>query len=212
MSRPTLSELTDIWRYTYARSAHFEVVSNLWVLEKLDGPEEMMGPLRRAVVGSTVVSYARPFTASQIDKKTRIRALQDAPLPPDLGLREEHERILYLRDKAIGHKDATEWKTGVPGPNRVIVRRKKAGGFDIHTVTLEGFDEIVVGRLKLLCAHYITHCESKLSPFMKKYGAEFTALASGDYELRVVGAPHPWIVPIAPTLALTARDNVTKSK
>jgi len=102
---------------------------------------------------------------------------------------------LKLRDKVMGHKDATPAKGDSTTPNVMIIRRDPTG-FDLHTVIIEGMEAATRREMKGLCAHFVAHCESQVRPIIAQYGPEIMRRPIGAYELLVTEPPDDWIRPL----------------
>jgi hypothetical protein len=142
---PTAEELASLWLYTYSRASLLEAES--WI-DVLSASAADSTPVARALSCSIVVSYARPFTKSQVTKDKRVIPLGDVEPPHELA--STHCIMLKLRDKVIGHKDAIPAAGDSVTPNIVLLKRDSCG-FDIHTVIVTGVDLDLLTELKSLC-------------------------------------------------------------
>lgn len=184
--RPTAQDLFNIWRYAYSRSSFLE--AETWIVAMQHVPAE--SPLMRSLICSAVVSYARPFTKSQITSDKRVVPLRGILAPPDLT--PTHEIILKLRDKVIGHKDAIPEKKDPSTPNIVLIKRD-ASGFDLDTVEVKAMAPEVQAQVKSLCCFFVKHCESHLKALVDRYTVEVMRHPIGLYKLIVSEPPSPWI-------------------
>lgn len=184
--RPTHDELKSVWLHSYSRSALLEVEQWIDTMKRVDPKASEM----RALVCASVVAYARPFTISQVTANERVVPLAGVAPPAELSA--THEMILKLRNKVMGHKDAVPAKGDVATPNIVLLRRD-ATGFNLHTIIIEGMTEKNQTEVKRLCHYFIAYSESKIQPIIDRYGAEVMNNPLGMYELVVSDAPDPWI-------------------
>jgi hypothetical protein len=184
--RPSHEELKQLWIYSCARGSLHEAE------EWLDAMEHTVPNTSqfRALVTAAVVAYARPFTKSQVTSNERIVPLKDVSAP--LELKDAHILMLDLRDKVIGHKDATPAKADATTPNIIIIQRD-ATGFDLHTMMVKSMKPDVVKNVKILCAHFVAHCETQLRPIMERLGPAIVHFPIGRYELLVTEPPNDWI-------------------
>lgn len=116
--------------------------------------------------------------------------LKGIPPPPDLGA--THAMILKLRDKVMGHKDATPANGDAASPNIMLIRRD-ATGFNLHTIIIEGMTAETQKEMTGLCSHFVAHCESQVGPIIARYGPEVMSRPIGEYELLVAEPPNDWI-------------------
>ncbi len=135
---------------------------------------------------SIVVAYARPFTKSQITSDIRLIPLKDVHPPSKLA--STHRMVLELRDKVFGHKDAVPSKAHTTTPNIVLIRRMPSD-FQFHAVIVDEILPSLLLEIKELCSFFVTHCESRLAPFIDRYRAEIMQHPEGFYEL-VIGEPR----------------------
>ena len=190
--QPSPEEQIDIWRYAYARSSMNEAKATFELLISNKGLDRTT---RRGLICAAIVSYARPFTAWQVSKSKRMVPLQDAP-PVSDKLRVTHHDYLELRDKVVGHKDATPGPGRVGHPN-VVLLEIDAKGYDLHTTEFDVSDA-VLQELATLASLFIAHCEEKLIPLMTKFKAELKALEPGTYLVAPTEPPDAWIRRIPP--------------
>ena len=186
--RPSHQELKDLWLYSYSRGSLLEADQWLNVMDQTD----LESPQTSALVCATVVAYARPFTISQVTGKERVVPLKGVSPPSHLSA--SHEMVLKLRDKVIGHKDATVAKGDTATPNIILVNRD-ATGFDIHTIIVRGMAPNIRKELKSLCSHFVAYCEAQIRPLFTRYGQEIMRHPIGVYELLVTEGPDDWIQP-----------------
>lgn len=192
--RPTHDELKSIWLHSYSRSSLLEAQQWIDTMARIN-PK---APEMRALVCATVISYARPFTISQVTAKERVVPLAGVAPPQELAA--AHEMVLKLRNKVMGHKDAIPAKGDAVSPNIVLLRRD-ATGFDLHTVIIEGMTDKNQDEVRKLCQHFTAYCESKIRPIIDHYGDEVMKYPPGMYELVVCDAPDPWVRAFAPKAA-----------
>lgn len=188
--RPSLNELIDLWRYTYARSSLIEAKEWLEIMHQ--NFSELFSPVFRSLTCSTVIAYARPFTKSQVTKTIRLVPLKD--ISPPLNLTNMHEKTLEMRDKVFGHKDATKLEEDIDSPNKVIIKRDSQE-IILHNLWAVGVDIDFLQKLKSLCDFFQKHCESKINPLIFKYGKEILSQPLGSYELLINESPMPWFMP-----------------
>jgi hypothetical protein len=184
--RPSHDELKSLWIYSYSRASLLE--AQQW-LDSMDHTDPK-SPQFRALVCASVVAYARPFMISQVTQKERVVPLKGV-LPPS-PLNATHAMVLKLRDKVMGHKDATPAKGDSTTPNIMLIRRD-ATGFDLHTIIIEGMELETRTEVKALCSHFVAHCEAQVHPIIARYGSEIMRHPVGTYELLVTEPPHDWI-------------------
>ena len=184
--RPSYEELKRLWLYSYSRASLIEADQWLDAMPQTD-PKT---PQFRALICAVVVAYARPFTASQVTPTERVVPLKGVVPPPQLSA--AHEMILKLRDKVMGHKDATPAKGDSTTPNVMIIDRD-AKGFDLHTIIIEGMEPETQREVKSLCSHFIAYCHAQVDPIVKHYGPEIMLRPIGRYQLLVSQPPNDWI-------------------
>ena len=156
--------------------------------EKLRGDRALTADWKKTVVSHIVVSYARPFTKSQFTTNRREMPLHDDCVPPEK--KEIHDTLLEMRNRAVGHKDATAFSD--TALNRVLVRAH--GSFvDLHTVFPGDIEEqVLLGTIEL-CKVLISHCESAISPFIRANLGGANRPAEGLYLLSTEEAPASWL-------------------
>lgn len=184
--RPSHEELKRLWIYSYSRASLIE--ADQW-LDAMDRTEPK-SPQFRALVCAAVVAYARPFTISQVTTNERVVPLKDVPAPQQWSA--THAMVLKLRDKALGHKDATPAKGDSTTLNIMLIRRD-AKGFDLHTIIIEGMEPETRKEVRGLCAHFVAYCEAQVNPLIACYGPEIMRKPIGTYELLVTEPPDDWI-------------------
>jgi len=124
--RPAFADLKHLWAMVYSRSALLE--SDRW-LDKMEVVSSD-GELLSALVCAVIAAYGRPFTQSQVAPGERIVPLGN--VAPPKHLESTHRDLLNMRNKVIGHKDATPASGHTETPNVLILRRDNTG-FDLHT-------------------------------------------------------------------------------
>jgi len=149
----------------------------------------------RALVHAAVVSYARPFTKSQITRDHRVVPLRGILPPPHFACL--HKELLTMRDKVIGHKDVTlgEEKSGVP--NIVVIKRGENGATSLRTIAVASFSVEKLAGIRELCAHFINYCNEQGRPLMERCQSAVFSLPPATYELLVSEPPKEWVRPIS---------------
>jgi|SRR5581483_1202525 len=186
--RPSHEELKQLWLYSYSRASLLEAQQWLYAMEHTDEKS----PQFRALICASVIAYARPFTTSQVTAKERVVPLQGVLAPP--ALEAAHATVLKLRNKLMGHKDATPAKGDPATPNVMLIRRN-AKGFDLHTIIVEGMLPETRKEVISLCDHFVAHCVSHVQPIIDHYGPEIMRHPIGLYELLVTEPPNDWLKP-----------------
>ncbi|MBA3776527.1 MAG: hypothetical protein H0X11_08825 [Betaproteobacteria bacterium] len=120
----------------------------------------------------------------------RTIALKDVAPPPELA--STHAMVIKLRNNVIGHKDALPAPGDAATPNIVLVKRD-ASGFDVHTIIVIGIVPSLLDKLRSLCEYFVAHCESRLKPFIERYGPDIMKEPEGVYEIVSSERPDPWI-------------------
>jgi hypothetical protein len=185
--RPTSAELTDVWLHVYPRASLLEADRAIDALTPL--PPDA-STIAQALMCSIVVAYVRPFTKSQITKDTRVIPLKDVDPPSKLA--STHCMLLKLRDKVFGHKDAVPDKAHSTTPNIVLIRRVPSD-FHFHAAIVVDISASLLTEIKELCAFFVTHCESRLAPFIARNRADIMQRPEGFYELVVCEPPEEWL-------------------
>ncbi len=181
MSIPSQDDRIEIWRYTYARSSLVEAreAANL-----LATHPEFPNEIKQAIVYQIVISYARPFTKSQVTDSKRITPLAGEVVPAEF--RQLHDEYLQMRDRTIGHKDAVAFPAAPL--NKVIVLVDDTG-FELQTVSAFTMLDTGLQQTISLCDRLIEHCVSKV----QAYCHHFDGIAKGTYLLRTDGNPTEWL-------------------
>ena len=187
--KPTQEELKWIWRYSYSRTSLLEAHEWIDVLGQIDPKSPQIGALTCAIV----IAYARPFTQSQISQTERVVPLSGVSPPSHLSA--THETVLELRNKVMGHKDATPAKGDTATPNKILIKRDETG-FDLSTIVFEGIALNKRGELKSLCSHFVAHCEARTRTLIEPYRSEIMQQPLGVYELLVTESHNDWIRPL----------------
>ena len=187
--RPSSDEIAKLWLYAYSRASLLEAME--WIDTLANRPEDQT-PVSRALASAIVVSYARPFTVSQVSRDKRTIALRDVSPPAELA--DTHAMTIKLRNKVIGHKDALPAPGDAVTPNVVLAKRDSTG-FDVHTVIVVGIVPTLLAKLKALCEFFVAHCEAQLKPFIERYGPEIMKEPEGVHEIVCSDPPDPWIRP-----------------
>jgi hypothetical protein len=189
--RPTVEDLQAIWLFIYSRSSLLDAANFLAELDKVATARESLQ--YRALVDAAVVAYARPFTTCFLSPKRKVVPL--AGVPPPQHLAEFHDNALNLRDKMIGHKDATPAKGYTASPNIVVVRIYPDDDFSLNATMLGGMYPAMKSGLGQLCAYFVQYCEANLSRLNKVYGSEVMKHQPGQYELVISEPPAEWLIP-----------------
>jgi len=188
--RPSFQELKDVWLYGFARSSLHEAIACL------DGvPSAASDTVTRALLSTTFIAYARPFSAWQVTSSERVVPLAKINPPPHLL--QNHKDALAVRNKLIGHKDATPGEGHSTTPNMILLHVTPTH-FDLHTTTIDSMDEPARMALRELCMFFVDHCEAKLRRVTRIYHSEITSKDPGIYELVVAKPPDEWIRPFRP--------------
>jgi len=189
--RPTIQELQRWWLLAYSRSSLIDAGAFLNAIDTARlGSNEM-----RALIDAAVVAYARPFTKFQLTRHERVAPLAD--IDPPSNLVEFHKDALDLRNKLIGHKDATPADRHATSPN-VVLLHINSTGFNVHTAIIAEMETVMRNALKELCAYFVKYCENELQPLTKGYFSEVMKHPPGHYELVVSEPPADWIRPFRP--------------
>jgi hypothetical protein len=191
--RFSTDELKRLWLHAYSRSSLNEAVEWIDALPHL--PPDL--PLGRALVCAAVVAYARPFSRCRVSPTEEVAPLQG--IAPPMHLIERHRDALNLRNKVIGHKDATPAKGHSTTPNMVLLNIA-ATQFDLHTTMIGGMDEPTRLALKELCLFFIQHCENIMRPLTNALFPEIMKKSPGVYELIISEPPEDWIRPFQPKI------------
>jgi hypothetical protein len=182
--RPTLDELKNFWLLAYSRSALIQADGWAQDMENSDPKSS----IHRALIHALIVSYARPFTQSQVTTSQRIVSLAGVEPPKALAL--THNNLVSLRNKVIGHADALPAKGHAETPNRVLIFRDTAG-FNLHTVLTADIGAEERKNVRQLCRHFIGHCDDKLNALIARFGTDLPT-SLGVYEVLMTEAPEEW--------------------
>ncbi|MCC6234282.1 MAG: hypothetical protein IT580_16685 [Verrucomicrobiales bacterium] len=186
--RPTPEELRDLWLFAYARTSLLEAIDWIYLMDSAPSGSHSVDALLAAVV----VAYGRPFTKSQLTRSVRKPALQDVAAPAHL--QSTHDVLLILRDKVIGHKDATIPDKHSGTPNMLFVR-KEGNDFELSTVVVTELRPEARKEAMLLCKHFVQYCEEQCRRFLERYGPELGKMSSGVYRVQIDDASPDWITP-----------------
>ncbi len=159
MKIPDIEERITYWKYAYSRTALQD--AKRWAETLLKDESNMDAGTRAAFVQAIVISYARPFTKSQVTKSRRIIPMDD--IQPLSKLESVHRDILDLRDQLFGHKDGTEKDSSGLELNRVILSFD-CNGFDLYTRVPHNIEEKQLRSIIELCTHFIEEAQIRLSP------------------------------------------------
>src|SRR5439155_5416002 len=127
-----------------------------------------------------------------VTRERRVAPLADTPPPTHLA--RFHRDALDLRNKMIGHKDATPAQEHTTTPNVVLVHINSEG-FNLHTTIIGEMGAPMRNALKELCDYFVTHCEKNLRPLTKGYFSEVMSHPSDVYELVISEPPADWLKP-----------------
>jgi hypothetical protein len=185
--RPTPEELTDVWLYVYSRTSLLEADSAIDALSSLPAGSDTVA---QALMCSIVVAYARPFTKSQITKSIRTIPLKGIRPPRELAA--THCLLLELRNKVFGHKDAIPSKGHAKAANIVLIRRVPSD-FHLHASIVAEISPALLTQVRDLCAFFVAHCVSRLTPFITQYKPEIMQQPEGWHELVVCEPPDQWL-------------------
>jgi hypothetical protein len=192
MPRPTIEELQRFWLLAYSRSSLLDANRFLEAMET-ENPNSIE---LRAMIDAAVVAYARPFSKFQVTRERRVAPL--AEIPPPTHLAEYHQDALDLRNKLIGHKDATPARRHTTTPNVVLVHIDSEA-FNLHTTIISEMEAPMRNALKELCAYFVAHCEENLRPLTRGYFSEVMRHPPGVYEIVISEPPADWIRPFRPS-------------
>lgn len=154
--------------------------------------------LMKALICAAVIAYARPFMESRLPvsatatagKKKKVKALDC--IPPPSGLLFAHTEVLALRNKVLGHKDATPAQGHTETANKLLLQVDANGEVALHTTPPIEMSIQLRTDLKALCAHFIGHCDQQFVLFVKKNSNELT-LTPGPYQILITEPPDDWI-------------------
>ena len=193
--RPTFDDLKDLWLIAYSRASLYE--ADCWFddMAKVESPT-----LMKALICSAVIAYARPFMESRLPESTavgaarkrKVKTLENVSLPSQLL--SAHTEALSLRNKVLGHKDATPAQGHTETANKLLLQIEANGAVALHTTPPMEMSVELRRDLKTLCSHFIAHCEKEFDSFVKKYLTELT-LNPGRYQIFVSEPPDDWIKP-----------------
>ncbi len=185
--RPSFQELKDLWLFGFARSSLHEAVACLDAI-----PSAAIDIVRRALLSAALVAYARPFSAWQVTSSERVVPL--ANINPPAHLLQNHKDAIAVRNKLIGHKDATPGEGHSTTANMILLHVTPTH-FDLRATMVDSMDEPARTALRELCMFFINHCEGKLGCITRVYHSEITRNDPGHYELLVAEPPGEWIRP-----------------
>jgi hypothetical protein len=191
MGRPTIEELQTFWLLAYSRTSLLDARAFLNAMDTVKPKSIEL----RAMIDAAVVAYARPFNKFQVTRERRVAPLAD--IPPPTHLAEFHQDALDLRDKMIGHKDATPARRHTTTPNVVLVHINSKG-FNLHTTIIGEMETPMRNALKELCDYFVGHCEKNLRPLTRGYFSEVMRHPPGVYEMVISEPPDDWLRPFRP--------------
>jgi hypothetical protein len=186
--RPIFDDLKKLWTIAYSRSALLE--ADRW-LDKMDAVSSDRD-LTSALVCAVIAAYGRPFTQSRVSPGQRIIPLGN--VSPPAHLLTTHRDLLDMRNKVIGHKDATPAPGHTETPN-ILLLNFDNNGFDLHTSITVEMDRDTRQKVKSLCSHFVAHCDQEFDSFVQKYTSELSKIKPGAYEVSVSEGPNDWIRP-----------------
>lgn len=185
--RPNFEELQTMWVYGYSKSALNQAVRFVDAMEDAQPRSTQL----HALASAAVVAYGRPFTSSRITAKKSVIPLRD--VRPPSHLKAAHQRLLDVRNKEVGHQDATATRGGKSRNVLVIKREGKTAMLyptGLHDIEQTGREDI-----RELCSYFVEYCDTKLRPLMESYQAEILRRPPGTYELMLCEPPDDWIRP-----------------
>jgi hypothetical protein len=194
--RPSVDELKRLWLHAYARSSFHEADEWLDVLSNVPADSSVA----RALICAAVVAYARPFSRFRLTATEKVAPLRGIAPPKQLS--EKHQDAIDLRNKLIGHKDATPASRHTNTPNVVLIHNQRTQ-FEVHTTRIDSMDESFRLALKELCAFFVAHCETVMKPITKAWFPEINKERLGLYELIISEPPNEWIRPFRPSTSAT---------
>jgi hypothetical protein len=117
----------------------------------------------------------------------------DGVSPPQ-HLANVHEEILILRNKTIGHKDATPGK-GYTATSNIVLVDIHPDRISLNIAMIGTVTPSLRNLLNDLCVHFVKHCDENLNRLKKLYRAEFLKKPPGEYELVISEPPADWLIP-----------------
>lgn len=186
---PSHEELIDVWRFAYARSSLLETVGYCKALLAVgDAVSEV---IKKALLTSLVISYARPFTKAQVTKSKRITPLDSTLVPPPY--QRLHNEYMAMRNCVFGHKDATVGPEFGP-VNKVIVHATDKF-MDIHTVSPFDVNKSTLQETISLCHELIEISAQHVERFVIAYLSKEHFPAAGLYEIDIEANSGNWLIP-----------------
>jgi hypothetical protein len=91
-----------------------------------------------------------------------------------------------MRNRAVGHKDATAFPSALL--NRVVVHVDDAC-LELTTTSVYDISDAALTRTMELCELLVRHCRSEL----QKYMSYFAGVPPGNYVMRTESAPVAWL-------------------
>ena len=186
--RPTFDELRTYWLLAHSRASLLEADELLNAMETARPKSIEL----RAIISAAVIAYARPFTKFRVTREERLAPLEG--IPPPTHLARFHQDALDIRNKMIGHKDATPAQRHTTTPNVVLVHITSRT-FELHTTAIEEMGAETRNALKELCAYFVAHCEKNLRPLTTAHFSEVMRHAPGVYQMVISEPPDDWIRP-----------------
>lgn len=182
---PPLDELHDLWKFSYASAAMVEAREALKLLQVPNLGREAV----RAFSTAFLVAYARPFTPSQITAQVRARVLAD--FSPPAHLASIHAELIEIRNKVIGHKDATIAPGRDATPNIVLL------AINHPEITVSVADVLLspdsFPALDELVAHYLSISDSRVVGFIRRHYGHLLARPNGIYRLSMTFDGKLWL-------------------
>ena len=191
-SVPSHQDRLNIWRYAYARSSLIKAQQGCIELQKdrlLPKPEQMPQERRELIVTQIIVSYARPFTNSVLEKGKPWVTLLSEKLAPRT-LIQTHKNVIEMRNCAIGHKDAVA--SAGARMNRVTITVSR-GELFVETTSPGDIDAPTCDSLIALCNHLIAYCDKMIRPYLDACFGNGRFPPEGRYQLSTDPAPEAWL-------------------
>lgn len=186
---PSINERIDLWRFAYARSSLNETIATASLLLKIT--RQITLEHRTALVTSLAVTYARPFTKSQVTKTARVQPLHDVPIPPEHA--ELHKTFMEMRDSVFGHKDATNPLTEHGALNHLLLDFSSSG-MQPQPLIVVGLDQPQLDETLQLCAKLIARVDKQIRSWVAIHAKLLTGIR-GTYMLNLQDDSDTWLLP-----------------
>ena len=144
---------------------------------------------RELIVTQIIVSYARPFTNSVLEKGKPWETLLGKEIVPPT-LIQTHENVIEMRNCAIGHKDAVA--SAGARMNRITITVSR-GELFVETSSPGDIDAPTCDSLIALCKHLITCCDKKIQPYLDACFGNGSFPPEGRFQLSTDPAPEVWL-------------------